>query len=208
MSELAFLLKCLLSVILGFFISFSLKKAGQNWAQTFSNSTTFVLLPLIGYVITSVISGDIALSLGMVGALSIIRFRHPVKSPLELSIYFLLLSIGITISSNWEKAIVLATLSMLVVYLYSHFKLRKQSFSDKLPTNQFIKEEPNYIIDITCYKKDNSITKNLSLIFSFENKEDAIFKYKLGFNNKMEVDRVLENISKDSNVKEFQYTCI
>jgi hypothetical protein len=197
-----------LSVILGFFISFSLKKAGQNWAQTFSNSTTFVLLPLIGYVITSVISGDIALSLGMVGALSIIRFRHPVKSPLELSIYFLLLSIGITISSNWEKAIVLATLSMLVVYLYSHFKLRKQSFSDKLPTNQFIKEEPNYIIDITCYKKDNSITKNLSLIFSFENKEDAIFKYKLGFNNKMEVDRVLENISKDSNVKEFQYTCI
>ena len=33
----------------------------------------------------------------MVGALSIIRFRHPVKSPLELSIYFLLLTVGITI---------------------------------------------------------------------------------------------------------------
>ena len=49
------------------------------------------LLPAITFVITKVIAGNIALSLGMIGALSIVRFRNPVKSSLELTIYFLLM---------------------------------------------------------------------------------------------------------------------
>ena len=86
---LKFIIQCIVAIFLGAFVSFSLILSGQRWAKSFSNITTFCLLPLIGLVITTVISGNIALSLGMVGALSIIRFRHPVKSPLELSIYFL-----------------------------------------------------------------------------------------------------------------------
>ena len=107
-----FIMRCLVSIFMGGFISLSLILSGQNWAKTFSNVSTFCILPLIGLVITTVISGNIALSLGMVGALSIIRFRHPVKSPLELSIYFLLLTVGITISTSVGKAIVLTILCM------------------------------------------------------------------------------------------------
>jgi len=55
-------------------------------------------LPIITYVITNVISGNIALSLGMVGALSIVRFRNPVRSPLELSVYFGAITMGISAS--------------------------------------------------------------------------------------------------------------
>ena len=75
----------------------------QRWIATTSHTTTLVLLPLLTYVITNVISGNIALSLGMVGALSIVRFRHPVRSPLELSIYFAAITMGITasVSFNW-----------------------------------------------------------------------------------------------------------
>ena len=65
----------------------------EKYVRTLSNIMTFCLLPLTGLVITSVISGNIALSLGMVGALSIIRFRHPVKSALELIMYFDLITI-------------------------------------------------------------------------------------------------------------------
>ena len=110
-----FLLRCFISIFMGGFISLSLILSGQNWAKSFSNVTTFCILPIIGLVITTVISGNIALSLGMVGALSIIRFRHPVKSPLELSIYFLLLTVGITISTSVGKAIVLSILCMTIV---------------------------------------------------------------------------------------------
>ena len=48
-----------------------------------------ILLPIIGYTITLIIGSNIALSLGMIGALSIIRFRTPVRSSYELVIYYL-----------------------------------------------------------------------------------------------------------------------
>ena len=67
-----FIIRSILSVFFGAFISFSLIKSGQIWAKSFSNVTTYCILPLIGLVITNVISGNIALSLGMVGALSVI----------------------------------------------------------------------------------------------------------------------------------------
>ena len=62
--------------------SFILNK--QYWVKTKTLLLSSLLLPIITFVITKVISGNLALSLGMVGALSIVRFRNPVKSPLEL----------------------------------------------------------------------------------------------------------------------------
>ncbi len=73
---------------------------GQRWVSTFSHTATLLLLPIITFCITKVISGNIALSLGMVGALSIVRFRNPVRSPLELTVYFGAITLGITASVN------------------------------------------------------------------------------------------------------------
>lgn len=63
-----------------------------------SNSLTMFLLPQITFLVTFVIKGDLALSLGLVGALSIVRFRNPVRSSLELAIYFFLIGGGIAAS--------------------------------------------------------------------------------------------------------------
>ena len=60
-----------------------------------SHTATLFVLPIIAFIITRVISGNIALSLGLVGALSIVRFRNPVRSPLELSVYFGAITMGI-----------------------------------------------------------------------------------------------------------------
>ena len=51
----------------------------QRWINTFHVFLTYALLPIITYVVTKIISNNIALALGMVGALSIVRFRNPVK---------------------------------------------------------------------------------------------------------------------------------
>ena len=66
----------------------------QNWLKSSNHLLSFSFLPVVGFLITSVISSNIALSLGMVGALSIIRFRTPVKNPFELVTYFVLITIG------------------------------------------------------------------------------------------------------------------
>lgn len=83
---------------------------GQRWVATFAHTATLTTLPIITFVITKVISGNIALSLGMIGALSIVRFRNPVKSPFELSVYFAAITMGIaaSVSLNWLVFFVVA----------------------------------------------------------------------------------------------------
>ena len=74
-------------LIAGGIIRQSLVFASQLWAKTFHHTLSFFLLPVATFVITKAISGNIALSLGMIGALSIVRFRNPVKNPFELVIF-------------------------------------------------------------------------------------------------------------------------
>jgi hypothetical protein len=106
------------------FLRFLLEIAGQSWIKTVAHTATITLLPIITYVITSVISGNIALSLGMVGALSIVRFRNPVRSPLELSVYFGAITMGITASvgMNWLLLLLASALIVaLTLYLVNFF---------------------------------------------------------------------------------------
>tara|TARA_Y100000287_G_C14221231_1_gene356419 strand:+ start:626 stop:1285 length:660 start_codon:yes stop_codon:yes gene_type:complete len=203
-----FLLQCISAISLGGFISVSLIFSGQAWAKTFSNITTFCLLPLIGLVITTVISGNIALSLGMVGALSIIRFRHPVKSPLELSIYFLLLTCGITISTSMGKAIVLCLFSMTVVYSYAYIK-RKQILSNKGHLDlSFSREEPQFILEINCSSSNKYLSENNYLLFSNEDYKNANFTYKLSFFSKNDLDITRKYISEFPEIQDIKYSVL
>ena len=203
-----FLLRCFIALFIGGFISSSLILSGQNWAKSFSNVTTFCILPIIGLVITNVISGNIALSLGMVGALSIIRFRHPVKSPLELSIYFLLLTVGITISTSVGKAIVLTILCMTVVYSYSFYKKRQFAKKQGYLDLSFSREEPQFILEITCSKKNEYLSDNINLLFSNEDFAKNTFTYKLSFFNKNELNNAKDFLSKFKEIQDIKYSIL
>ncbi len=112
----------------------------QKWSETFSHTTTIFLLPVITYSITSVISGNIALSLGMIGALSIVRFRNPVRSSFELTLYFYSISLGVAASVSLKWLILLIVMTNLILYIlvladiilnkYFNYKLFKISFSE------------------------------------------------------------------------------
>ena len=121
-----------------------LQALGQTWIKTISHTSTIVILPIITYIITNVISGNIALSLGMIGALSIIRFRNPVKNPLELVMFFGLLTIGIGLSVKvilgvlltFGICIALVVVDKLNLYLKKNGKgLFSISFDDGILNN-------------------------------------------------------------------------
>lgn len=107
---------------------------GQSWVKTIAHTATLMLLPILTYIITNVISGNIALSLGMVGALSIVRFRNPVRSPLELSVYFGAITMGITaaVSLEWlvllVGAVTFVTIFLLIVSIFSKSFFKKNFF--------------------------------------------------------------------------------
>ena len=107
----------LLLVTSGLLLRFALTITGQAWAKSHAQTVTFLVLPVITYVITKTISGNIALSLGMIGALSIVRFRHPVKSALELVMYFCLITIGIATSVRTKWAIQLILCTIAIIFL-------------------------------------------------------------------------------------------
>ena len=103
----ALLLTVFLAMMSGLSIRVLLSLVKQKWVSTYHHTMSYTLLPAITFVITNVISGNIALSLGMIGALSIVRFRNPVKNPFELVIFFALITIGISMSVNLKLGLLL-----------------------------------------------------------------------------------------------------
>lgn len=104
--DIKFLLMLLLASILGSFLRLILIYIlNQKFLNNTVNAITYSLLPPVGFLITNIISSSIALSLGMVGALSIVRFRTPVKNPSELVYYFMLITIGIVLNVNGNFAV-------------------------------------------------------------------------------------------------------
>jgi len=116
---LAIIIKITLLVGFSFSIWIILLINRNYWVKTEHYFITFLLLPVVAFVITKVISGNLALSLGMIGALSIIRFRNPVKSPLELVVYFLLMTLGIScaVSTRWFLILFFVSL-VLFTFIY------------------------------------------------------------------------------------------
>ena len=107
-------LTILVLLVSSYLIRYSFILNKQYWIKTKTLLLSSLLLPIITFVITKVISGNLALSLGMVGALSIVRFRNPVKSPLELVLYFTLITLGISASVNIQWTIIL---SFVVIFI-------------------------------------------------------------------------------------------
>tara|TARA_B110000908_G_scaffold172360_1_gene239315 strand:+ start:153 stop:785 length:633 start_codon:yes stop_codon:yes gene_type:complete len=125
------LMNIALMIAISLYLRMLLQIVGQTWVKTIAHTSTLLLLPILTYVITSVISGNIALSLGMVGALSIVRFRNPVRSPLELSVYFGAITLGITAAVSFKWLVLLAlSVTLVAVVLYALQQITKV-FSSK-----------------------------------------------------------------------------
>ncbi|MAF96553.1 MAG: hypothetical protein CMM60_12465 [Rhodospirillaceae bacterium] len=102
--------------LIGLLIRTALSQVGQTWAATYHHTMTYILLPVTAFIITRVIADNISLSLGMIGALSIVRFRNPVRNPFELVVFFALVTTGIAVSAEPSLGILLGLFFVLTVY--------------------------------------------------------------------------------------------
>ncbi len=194
----------ILLVVSSLLIRQTLVFANQGWAKSYSQTISFLLLPIITYVITKTISGNIALSLGMIGALSIVRFRHPVKSALELIIYFDLITLGIATSvrTKWAIQLVLCTiLIILFIKLIGYlFKKRGRSFYN-ISFNEGI-EHNTLEVYANDYIEILENSKNLKNMIS--DKENNEFIYRLTFEKKEDLLKFKEKISNEKTIKKIE----
>ena len=187
----------LISISLG--IRIFLQFLGQKWITTTAHTSTVILLPILTYIITNVIAGNIALSLGMVGALSIVRFRNPVRSPLELSVYFGAITMGIAayVSILWlgffVGAIVLAAMSLIISNYLSLIIYKKSIF-----TTSFSEGNSLSTLDVKSSKAVEILEKNKFLTFKeISNKE---YHYSLASNNFESLVEIQNSLTNDQNI--------
>jgi len=79
-------------------------------------SRVFVFVAATTMLVISVVQSSLALSLGLVGALSIIRFRTPIKEPEELAYLFLAIGIGLGLGAN-QRAITMLAFAVILGYM-------------------------------------------------------------------------------------------
>ena len=168
----------------GLLLRFSLTLTGQAWAKSHAQTVAFMILPLITFVITKTITGNIALSLGMIGALSIVRFRHPVKSALELIMYFDLITIGIATSVRTKWAIQLILGTILIIFAVKIVQKIYQRYGKSFYNVSFNEGISLNSIEIFAKEKIDLIEKDNNLTTLFDNLSEGEIIYRLTFENK------------------------
>ncbi len=122
-------LTILIAVLLGVIIYMIYKKfyAGVIYSRSFA--VTLVGMTVMTAMITLAISTNVVISLGMVGALSIVRFRTAIKDPMDLLYLFWSISTGITVgASMYVLALIVALIMYVLIWIFYARQNRDQIY--------------------------------------------------------------------------------
>ena len=168
----------ILSLLCAAILSFLVQLFYIRYSSTLSNrkefAKTFVVLGVTTCIVIMIVKSSLALSLGLVGALSIVRFRAAIKEPEELVYLFLIIAIGLGCGAN--QLIIITTgifFSLVIIMLYSgYLKSSKKNLDEKINAGIIIEgnisdvQINNLIIEI---KKVSKELKFISMSRSNEN---------------------------------------
>ncbi len=141
-SILDMMLTLVLSFGIGLFIFLIYKKTYQGVMYSASFGTTLVALTMITSAVILAVTSNVVLSLGMVGALSIVRFRTAIKEPLDIAFLFWSIGAGIILAAGM---IPLAVISSVVIGLILLLFVNKKSHTHP------------YMIVLNCDNHDSEI---------------------------------------------------
>lgn len=116
-----------LAFALGLFIFFVYKKTYMGVMYSSSFGVTLIALTMISTVVILAVTSNVVLSLGMVGALSIVRFRAAIKEPLEIAFLFWAIAVGIVLAAG---LIILAVVGSAVIGLVLIVFVNRRSWLD------------------------------------------------------------------------------
>ncbi len=201
-SNLEYLGLVVISILCGVGIRMSLHYAKQRWATTYHHTMSYILLPPITMVITTLIAGNIALSLGMIGALSIVRFRNPVKNPFELIIFFALITIGIGVAVNAKYGIGLTIIIMFLILSIKYIDKNLEKKGKKMFSLSFEEGNITHEINIKSKAKIEILENNKNLIQFYQSKDPVQYNYNLVFSEKSELNKLKEKLEGSDQIED------
>ncbi len=110
----------LMAFCLGLFIFYVYKKVYSGVMYSSSFGVTLIALTMITALVILAVTSNVVLSLGMVGALSIVRFRTAIKDPLDIAFLFWSLVVGIVLAAGFYPLAVIGSImiaAMLILFV-------------------------------------------------------------------------------------------
>mgnify|MGYP004656834427 CR=1 FL=1 len=155
---------------LGMFIFLVYKKTYQGVMYSSSFGTTLVALTMITTMVILAVTSNVVLSLGMVGALSIVRFRTAIKEPLDIAFLFWSIAVGIVLAAGM---IPLAVAGSVIIGIILLVFVNKKSHCNP------------YIVVLSC---TDSITEKKAVDFLNDNVKKCVIKSKTAANGSVELN--------------------
>ena len=116
-----FLINAVVIIILATILEFTYVKVGRTISNRRQFAGTFLLIAFTTMLIISIVKSSLALSLGLVGALSIVRFRAAIKEPEELAYLFLSIALGLGLGANQTIVVLGAFVVAMIILWGRHF---------------------------------------------------------------------------------------
>ena len=138
-SLLDMVLAMVLAFGLGLFIFFVYKKTFAGVMYSASFGVTLIALTMITALVILAVTSNVVLSLGMVGALSIVRFRTAIKDPLDIAFLFWAIAVGIVLAAGMIPLAVFGSVLIGIIILI---------FANRSDTTK------PYIVVLTCDGKE------------------------------------------------------
>lgn len=125
---LGFLINIILAIVLSAVTSYVYIRFGTSLSNRRSFARNFLIIALTTMFIITVVKSSLALSLGLVGALSIVRFRTAIKDPEELAFLLVTIAIGLGLGADQRAISIIAVLAILgVIIIRSRFIDQKRN---------------------------------------------------------------------------------
>ena len=124
-----FSINLLITLVLALILSYVYVRHGMAISNRQMFARNLVLISLTTMLIITIVKSSLALSLGLVGALSIVRFRTPIKEPEELSYLFLSIAVGLGLGAGQRLVVIVGFMLIVGVIWVRNFY--KPSFEDR-----------------------------------------------------------------------------
>ncbi len=167
-----------LAFALGLFIFFIYKITFKGVLYSKNFNISLLLMTLITSSIMIAISSNIVLSLGMVGALSIVRFRSAIKDPIDIVYIFWAVSVGITTGSGMLMLSIISTIGIgIVVVLINKINFTNYSFllvvkSSNIENNEELSNTIKTHVNKFELKSMQNIKSGIEFVFELNTKKE------------------------------------
>ncbi|MBU0974160.1 DUF4956 domain-containing protein [Patescibacteria group bacterium] len=124
-SVLSLIMNLFLTAITAFILGIFYNKFGRSLSNKSRLATNFVSISVTTALVITIVKSSLALSLGLVGALSIVRFRTAIKEPEELAYLFLSIALGLGFGAG-QKLISVVAFVIILIILFVQFMITKK----------------------------------------------------------------------------------